>query len=299
MATVQARQIVEYVLANPKMYPGLHMSSQQRTSQGMPQLDPQRQMLLIWNAMCSYVQEVLDSGKSMNIRTFGSFTFEPILYAGGHAKNPRGDKLHFRPCFLVAPELRKHLYRYPGKEEMTMQEGSIYQQGCQMSFLNYVPIAAGTYLKEPVIRSSLQAFFSAVVDLLEGTGDSLLASGLLLGGRGPLDAGLQLGPGLQVRQGTRDGPEPGSLFFERLHPPGAERRLAVAEERIETAALRDVAEQEPQQSDDGVPSSSRVGRENASEDADAPAWDPLSRPQLVYDAAVESDDGTVGGGNLP
>jgi len=131
----------------------------------MPQLDPQRQMLLIWNAMCSYVQEVLDSGKSMNIRTFGSFTFEPILYAGGHAKNPRGDKLHFRPCFLVAPELRKHLYRYPGKEEMTMQEGSIYQQGCQMSFLNYVPIAAGTYLKEPVIRSSLQAFFSAVVDL--------------------------------------------------------------------------------------------------------------------------------------
>ena len=43
----------------------------------------------------------------------------------------------------------------------------------------------------------------------------------------------------------------------------------------------------------------QVGRENASEDADAPAWDPLSRPQLVYDAAVESDDGTVGGGNLP
>merc|ERR1712216_637545 len=113
--------------------------------------------------MCSYVQEVLDSGKSMNIRTFGSFTFEPILYAGGHAKNPRGDKLHFRPCFLVAPELRKHLYRYPGKEEMTMQEGSIYQQGCQMSFLNYVPIAAGTYLKEPVIRASLKAFFAAVV----------------------------------------------------------------------------------------------------------------------------------------
>lgn len=165
MASVQARQIVEYVLSNPKMYPGIHMTSHQRTSQGMPQLDPQRQMLLIYDAMCSYIREVLESGKSMNIRTFGAFTFEPIMSAGGHSKNPRGDKLLYRPCFLVAPELRSHLYRYPGKEEMTRQEGSIYQQGCQMSFLNFVPIAAGTYLKEPVIRASLKAFFAAVVDL--------------------------------------------------------------------------------------------------------------------------------------
>ena len=47
-------------------------------------------------------------------------------------------------------------------------------------------------------------------------------------------------------------------FWRGEGEKGAERRLAVAEERIETAALRDVAEQEPQQSDDGVPSSSRV-----------------------------------------
>ena len=45
----------------------------------------------------AHVRACRNAARSMNIRTFGSFTFEPILYAGGHAKNPRGDKLHFRP----------------------------------------------------------------------------------------------------------------------------------------------------------------------------------------------------------
>jgi nucleoid DNA-binding protein len=141
------------------------MSSHPRTSQGLPQLDPARQMLLIWDALCAYVTEILEAGKSINIRNFGAFTFEPIVESGGHSKNPRGDKLQYRPCFLCAPELRASLYRYPGKEELYNQHGSVYQQGCQMSFLNCVPIAAGTYLKEAVIRSTITALFTAIVDL--------------------------------------------------------------------------------------------------------------------------------------
>jgi hypothetical protein len=165
MATVQVRQVVEYLLANPKIYAGLHTTTQPRTSQGLPQLDPTRQMLLVWDAMCAYIQEVLHTGKSLNIRHFGAFTSESILTGGGNSKNPRGHALKLRPCFLVADDLRETLYRYPGKEEMHTQAGSMYQKGPKMNFLNCTPIAAGTYLKEPVVDSCVRAFFKATLDL--------------------------------------------------------------------------------------------------------------------------------------
>jgi len=165
MAFVQVRQVIEYLLQNPQIYPGPHTSTQQRTSQGLPQLDPTRQMQLVWDAMCKYIEEVLLTGKSLNIRTFGSFTQESLLAGGGNTKNPRGHALKLRPCFLVADELRATLFRYPGKEEMHLLHGSIYQQGPKMVFLNCNPIAAGTYLRENVVDSCVRAIFKATLDL--------------------------------------------------------------------------------------------------------------------------------------
>lgn len=84
MATVQIRQLIEFVLNNPKNYSGIHNASQPRTTQGLPQLDPSRQMLLIWDGMCAYVEEILGQGKSVNVKNFGAFTYEPIVAAGGN-----------------------------------------------------------------------------------------------------------------------------------------------------------------------------------------------------------------------
>merc|ERR1719421_1066460 len=165
MATVQIRQLIEFVLNNPKNYAGIHNASQPRTTQGLPQLDPSRQMMLVWDGMCAYVQEVLEAGKSVNIKTFGAFTFEPIVAAGGNQKNARGHSLRLRPCFLASDALKETLHRYPGKEEVAPAHGSVYQQGIKMTYLNTVPIAAGTYFKEPVVAASLRAMFAAVLDL--------------------------------------------------------------------------------------------------------------------------------------
>lgn len=165
MATVQVRQLIEFVLNNPRNYAGIHNASQPRTTQGLPQLDPSRQMLLIWDGMCAYVQEVLEAGKSVSMKNFGAFTFEPIVAAGGNQKNMRGHSLRLRPCFLASDALKETLHRYPGKEEVNIGPGSIYQQGVKMTYLNTVPIAAGTYFKEPVVAATLNAMFRGVLDL--------------------------------------------------------------------------------------------------------------------------------------
>jgi len=165
MATVQIRQLIEFVLNNPKNYPGIHNASQPRTTQGLPQLDPSRQMMLIWDGMCTYVQEVLEQGKSVHIKGLGAFTYEPIVAGGGNQKNSRGHSLRLRPCFVASDALKETLHRYPGKEEVSIGPGSIYQQGVKMTYLNTVPIAAGTYYKEPVVAASLAAFFRGVLDL--------------------------------------------------------------------------------------------------------------------------------------
>merc|ERR1740117_754031 len=115
--------------------------------------------------MCSYVQEVLEAGKSVNIKNLGAFTYEPIVAAGGNQKNVRGHSLRLRPCFIASDALKETLHRYPGKEEVAPLPGSVFQQGVKMTYLNMIPIAAGTYFKAPVVEASLKALFRGVLDL--------------------------------------------------------------------------------------------------------------------------------------
>jgi len=165
MATIGVRQVVDFVLENPKLYPGVHNAANPRTTAGLPTLDCNRQAQLIWDGMCTFIQEKLEQGKSVNIPKFGAFTFEPIVTAGGNQKNPRGHRLNLRPCFLCGPELKETLYKYPGKEEVTVNPGSVYQQGVKMQYPNPVPIAAGTYYKSKVVDGTIKALFRGILDL--------------------------------------------------------------------------------------------------------------------------------------
>jgi len=165
MATVQLRQVIEFVLQNPKLYPGIHNAPNPRTSQGLPTLDPNRQMQLVWDGMCAYISEKLEAGKSVNIPKFGAFTFEPIVSQGGNMLNPRGNCLGLRPCFICSPELKETLYKFPGKEEVTPNPGSIYQQGMKMQYPNPTPIAAGTYYRPAVVDACIKTIFLGILDL--------------------------------------------------------------------------------------------------------------------------------------
>lgn len=163
---VFVKQLVQHVLDNPKHYPGPHNLSQPRTSQGLAPLDTTRQLLLIWDAMSQHLREQLEGGRSVNVQGFGTFTFEPLVVDDPFNPKARSE-VRLRPCFVVHKELKEALYRYPGKEEMrtSPNEGSIYQQGRRVVFLNEVPLAAGCYYKTNVIKSALKAVFAAVVDL--------------------------------------------------------------------------------------------------------------------------------------
>ncbi|KAF4657885.1 hypothetical protein FOL47_008248, partial [Perkinsus chesapeaki] len=162
---IQVPQLAEYVLSNPKFFPGLHNASQPRTSKGLQNLDPQRQLEAIWHAMSAYIQEILEAGRGVRIDHFGAFTFEPIVAPYGNPKNFRSSALRLRPCFVPDEKFKTTLRRYAGKEETPTRQGSIYQQGINVMYLNKVPIAAGLFLKTPVVADGVKALFKAVQDL--------------------------------------------------------------------------------------------------------------------------------------
>merc|ERR1719265_770477 len=124
-------------------------------------------MLLIWDAMADHLRENLRAGRSVNVPQFGMFTFEPLI-----SDDPFGGKtkVTLRPCFIINSDLREALYRYPGKEEIRTsgpKGSSVYQQGRKVIYLNEVPIAAGCYYKQDVIRSALKALFMGIGDLIK------------------------------------------------------------------------------------------------------------------------------------
>lgn len=72
-----------------------------------------------------------------------------------------------RPVFVVDPKLKAVLARYPGKEELEKpkSQASVYQKGFNTIYCNPVPIAAACFLGKEVVESTLNALFSAVIDL--------------------------------------------------------------------------------------------------------------------------------------
>lgn len=57
--------------------------------------------------------------------------------------------------------------RYHNKEEVTKpcSQNSIYQKGFNMIFCNPEPIAASCFLARDVVKSAIEAFSAAIIDL--------------------------------------------------------------------------------------------------------------------------------------
>ena len=95
-------------------------------------------MIIIWKALVEYLNNNLRAGRSVNIKRFGSFTFDidtdlpriatksstlsALSSAGAFSlEDQRLDRKHVhsvRPCFVVDSVLQTHLIHYPGKEEI-------------------------------------------------------------------------------------------------------------------------------------------------------------------------------------
>jgi hypothetical protein len=94
----------------------------------------------------------------MHVKHFGAFTFEPRLDSG------RSRALHLRPCFVPSEDLEKYI-RHRKSELPHKVNGSVYQQGVRMSYVNPVPVAHGCCLKVDFVRASIGVIFKAIMDL--------------------------------------------------------------------------------------------------------------------------------------
>jgi len=142
-------------------------------------------MVIIWKALIEYLNNNLRAGRSVNVKRFGSFTFDietelPRIAQKSHSMttnnfdldDQRLDRKHVhnvRPCFVVDEFLQPHLIHYAGKEEILppKSQKSVYQKGFRMIYCNPVPIAAACLLGKEVVNDALNTIFLAIVDLIK------------------------------------------------------------------------------------------------------------------------------------
>lgn len=153
-----------------------------RTTPALKPLEPLAQALIIWRAMIAYVQEKLENGKNINIRGFGAFAYDihtelpkiatRAINVNNTIEEQRMERKHIHSIKLVFvpdPKLRVALSRYHEKDmlEKPKSQASIYQKGFASIYCNPVPIAAACFVGKDVVESTLNAIFSAMVDLTE------------------------------------------------------------------------------------------------------------------------------------
>ena len=176
-------QIFNWILTHKKNYPGKHQESQPRTVSSFKPLEPKSQFHVIFKSLSEYIKENLASGKSVNIKGFGSFSFEidsshvqPAMFSTIDFKKQldeqRAERKHvhkIRPCFIVDQKLRYYLTRSPNKEEISAprSQNSIYQKGFGTIFCNPTPVATASYIGKEAVASAIQAFIEAVSNLTQ------------------------------------------------------------------------------------------------------------------------------------
>ena len=175
-------KIIEYILKHPDNYPGAHNEPAARTGAGFKPLEPKAQMMIMWRALCNYLEDKLKSGKNINIRGFGAFAYDiktdlpriaqRTINPYDKIDNQRKERKHIhkiQPRFVVDPKFQYHLYHYPGKDqvESAKSQNSIYQKGFQMIYCNPYPISAGCMVSKDVVKDGLEAFWAAVIDLVK------------------------------------------------------------------------------------------------------------------------------------
>lgn len=170
-------------MKNAKSYPGAHIDSTNQAGHGnKPRLERAKaQLLIMWGALSQYIEDKLREGKNVNIKGFGAFAFNiqtdlpriaqrsinPLAKIGAE-RTARKHIHHIAPKFVPDNRLAKNLIHWLGKDEIDApkSQSSVYQKGFHMIFCNPYPIAAASQLPTAVVKDGLEAFFHAVIDLM-------------------------------------------------------------------------------------------------------------------------------------
>jgi hypothetical protein len=128
------------------------------------------------------VNENIRAGRSVNIKTFGCFTYDiqtELPKIAQRSISPKVDIFtqrqerknihHLRPVFVVDECMRDVLSRYPGKDEITPSKSqhSVFQKGYRCIYANPVPVAAAAMLGVDVVKDALRTLFLAIKDLIK------------------------------------------------------------------------------------------------------------------------------------
>lgn len=90
-----------------------------------------------------------------------------MVARNGNSRNVNGSRINLRPCFIPTKELQDKLILGSNKEQLSHYiEGSVYQQGVRVSFLNPVPVATGIFYKSDFVRTALETLFKGALDLI-------------------------------------------------------------------------------------------------------------------------------------
>jgi nucleoid DNA-binding protein len=130
--------------------------------------------------MTQYVQEKLENGKNVNIRGFGAFVYDintglpkiatRAVSMSRTLEEQRLERKHIhkiRLAFVPDSKLKAALVSFHERDQLNKpkSQASVYQKGFASIFCNPVPIAAACFLGKDVVESTLNAIFSAVIDL--------------------------------------------------------------------------------------------------------------------------------------
>lgn len=111
------------------------------------------------------LRDSLEEGRGVHVKHFGAFAFEGLVSTVESGNNSKGSTVKLKPRFIPAPEFAAHLKKNQSVMEHLV-DGSIYQQGLRMSYLNPVPIAKGAYFGPDFVASAIDVIFRAICDLL-------------------------------------------------------------------------------------------------------------------------------------
>ncbi|CAD7948450.1 unnamed protein product [Amoebophrya sp. A25] len=156
--------LIDHVLRNPIHYPGPHNHKSIRTTRGLPQLEPWRQLELIWEGVGRFVKMTIEKGQSVYISKFGTISFRSTLK---DAQTRHSRRLILDPYFQPCDEMKEHLTKKPIK--VVTEKGApplgVYDIPARLCYLNEKPIAAVCYLPLSVVHSGIRNMFQAILDL--------------------------------------------------------------------------------------------------------------------------------------
>jgi len=171
---VRIPQLLQYVLSNPKTFPGPHQKSAPRTSADVGSVDNRRQLQMIWDATTARLEELfINEGSSVNWPGVGVFSYVRTIKS---AKNNVGNDVigpalvAREPAFVPDNGLKDACPKTSEKSSLDLQADALTAAQSlpnRVHFLNLISVASGIHLDIHVVNSAMKAIGNAIKSLVK------------------------------------------------------------------------------------------------------------------------------------